>query len=68
LTFHLEPPLHASAEITKTKQKYLDTLALSLVGRRYESLDGADKAIPADSDTSLKGMHEEVIAWLRGAM
>ena len=66
--FHLAPPLNASAEATKVKQDYLDTLALSLVGRRYESLEGAEEAIPHDKDPALKEIHDEVVEWLRKAM
>jgi lipoate-protein ligase A len=50
------------------KQDYLDTLALSLVGRRYESLEGAEEAIPHDKDPALKEIHNEVVEWLRKAM
>jgi len=66
--FHLAPPLNVSAEATKVKQDYLDTLALSLVGRRYESLEGAEEAIPHDRDPVLKQIHTEVVEWLRRAM
>ena len=66
--FHLTPSLNASTDATKRKQDYLDTLALSLVGKRYESLEGAEEAIPPDEDMSLKGIHSEVIEWLRKAM
>jgi lipoate-protein ligase A len=68
LIFHLEPPLNASTEATKIKQDYLDTLALSLVGRRYGSLEGAEEAIPPDEDATLKDIHQEVVEWLRKAM
>jgi len=38
------------------------------VGRRYESLEGAEEAIPHDKDLALKDIHHEVVKWLKGAM
>jgi lipoate-protein ligase A len=64
----LTPPINTSTETTKLKQDFLDTLALSLVGKRYESLDGAEDRIPADEQDSHREMHLEVVDWLRRAM
>ena len=68
LTLHAKPPPDASQEMVKTTQQYLDALALSLVGKRYESLDDADETLPGDDEPVLREVHTEVIDWLRRAM
>ncbi|WRT67011.1 uncharacterized protein IL334_003977 [Kwoniella shivajii] len=69
LTLHLTPTLHEATEITTTKQSFLDSLALSLVGHRYESLDGAQGALGHEwEDEKWREMGNEVINWLRKVM
>ncbi|WVW83244.1 hypothetical protein I302_105263 [Kwoniella bestiolae CBS 10118] len=69
MTFHLTPSLHESTEETSQKQGFLDSLALSLVGHRYESLDGAEGALGHQwEDERWREMGNEVIGWLRRVM
>ncbi|KAK6902798.1 hypothetical protein I203_108057 [Kwoniella mangroviensis CBS 8507] len=69
ITFHLTPSLHESTEETSQKQAFLDSLALSLVGHRYESLDGAEGALGHEwEDEKWREMGNEVIGWLRRVM
>lgn len=69
LTFHLAPPLHASTDGIKAKQAYLDEVALTLVGKRYETLDDAEVELSADgTNPRLEEVHHEVITWLRRVM
>ncbi|KAL7422195.1 hypothetical protein Q5752_002841 [Cryptotrichosporon argae] len=48
-------------------QAALDELALALVGKRYESLEGAD-GVDWPADASRRELAAEVIRWLRTAM
>ena len=53
----------------RLKQEYLDALALSLIGKRYETLDGA--VSPPDPHFDHKQYRElgaEAIDWLRRKM
>jgi lipoate-protein ligase A len=69
LTFHLAPaPTFSSAE-THAHQSFLDALALSLVGKRYESLEGAEAPEGQWEDNShWREVAFEVISWFRRTM
>ncbi|WWC69572.1 uncharacterized protein I206_103515 [Kwoniella pini CBS 10737] len=69
LTFHLEPLHNESTEKTMEKQNFLDSLALSLVGHRYESLEGVEGALDHQwEDEKWRERGNEVISWLRKVM
>ncbi|WWC85362.1 uncharacterized protein L201_000225 [Kwoniella dendrophila CBS 6074] len=69
LTLHLTPTLHETTESTSEKQSFLDSLALSLVGHRYESLDGAEGALGhAWEEEKWRELGNEIIGWLRKVM
>ncbi|WVQ98628.1 hypothetical protein IAU59_005758 [Kwoniella sp. CBS 9459] len=69
LTLHLTPSVHGNTDETASKQEYLDCLALSLIGCRYETLDGAEGALaPKFEDEKWRELGNEVLAWLRRAM
>ncbi|GFZ46240.1 hypothetical protein JCM24511_04487 [Saitozyma sp. JCM 24511] len=69
ITFHLSPAFTFSTADTQTHQSFLDALALSLVGRRYETLDGAESPEGEwEEDPKWMELAAEVIAWLRHTM
>ncbi|WWC61224.1 uncharacterized protein I303_103804 [Kwoniella dejecticola CBS 10117] len=69
LTFHLTPQPHERVEETTKKQEFLDSLALSLIGHRYESLEGAEGALGHQwEDEKWRERGNEVIGWLRRVM
>jgi lipoate-protein ligase A len=69
ITFHLSPSFAFSTADTQTHQSFLDALALSLVGRRYETLDGAESPEGEwEEDPKWMEMAAETIAWLRHTM
>ncbi|WWD15807.1 hypothetical protein CI109_100231 [Kwoniella shandongensis] len=69
MTFHLSPPLHYSTEEIAEKQEFLDSLALSLVGKRYENLEGAEGAIGDKwDDEHWREVGNEIMTWLRRTM
>ena len=50
-------------------QGFLDALALSLIGKRYASFEGAEAAeIPGKGSARLYELGNEVLAWMRTAM
>ncbi|ODN84799.1 hypothetical protein L202_00669 [Cryptococcus amylolentus CBS 6039] len=73
LTFHLSPPAsHPSSpsapEAAKT-QAFLDALALDLIGKRYESLEGAEGAMGHEWEgEAWRNFGWEVMNWLRRTM
>ncbi|WVQ78213.1 hypothetical protein IAT38_000296 [Cryptococcus sp. DSM 104549] len=69
ITFHLTPPLHASRAETAEQQDFLDALALSLVGKPYESLRGAE-GVPSGrfDEEKWRDLGNEVMGWLRRVM
>ncbi|WVR05086.1 hypothetical protein IAU60_002098 [Kwoniella sp. DSM 27419] len=69
LTLHLTPTSSASTRDTSLRQEFLDSLALGLIGKRYESLDGAEGAYGSKfEDEHWREFGHEVVAWLRKAM
>ncbi|OCF35398.1 lipoate-protein ligase A [Kwoniella heveanensis BCC8398] len=69
LTLHLTPPVHGNTDETASKQEYLDCLALSLIGCRYETLDGAEGALGSQyEDEHWRELGNEVLGWLRKVM
>ncbi|KAL0250278.1 hypothetical protein I308_102451 [Cryptococcus tetragattii IND107] len=66
---HLTPPLHVSTEERSIKQAYLDSLALSLVGRRYESLEGFEGVMGEEwDDEHWRDLGNDIVSWLRKHM
>ncbi|KAK8869918.1 hypothetical protein IAR55_000486 [Kwoniella newhampshirensis] len=69
MTFHLSPPLHFSTEEVAEKQQFLDSLALSLIGKRYESLEGAEGTMGDRwDDEHWREVGNEIMSWLRRTM
>ncbi|ORY32223.1 hypothetical protein BCR39DRAFT_557623 [Naematelia encephala] len=69
LTFHLTPSISATTAETTVRQEFLDALALSLIGARYEALEGADgPEDPAYDTPQWRELSHEIISWLRQAM
>lgn len=51
------------------KQGFLDAIALGLVGKRYETLDGAESpSDPRFDNETCRQLGTEVIDWLRKTM
>nr|ODN99699.1 lipoate-protein ligase A [Cryptococcus depauperatus CBS 7855] len=69
LTFHLSPPLHSNPTTTAERQAFLDSLALSLIGKRYESLQEVEGAMGYEwDDEHWRDMGNQVLHWLRRSM
>ncbi|WVQ71546.1 hypothetical protein IAR50_001085 [Cryptococcus sp. DSM 104548] len=73
LTFHLSPnpshPSNSSAPGVTKIQAFLDALALDLVGKRYESLEGAEGAMGHEWEgEKWRDLGWEVMNWLRRTM
>lgn len=69
LTFHLTPPRTTSEADARTQQDFLDALAISLVGKRYQTLESAEGASgPQFEETRFRALGDEVISWLRRTM
>lgn len=66
MTIHLTPNYKTDPKRTRKSQEYLDALALSLIGRRYESLEGIEQTAIFEGENQALG--EEVVAWMRGNM
>jgi len=67
VTFHLMPSPSLSA--MEEFQDFLDALALSLIGKRYETLDGIEPPSgPRFKEPKWQALGSEIIAWLRRAM
>ncbi|XAO24119.1 hypothetical protein I312_102909 [Cryptococcus bacillisporus CA1280] len=66
---HLTPPLHVSTDERSIKQAYLDSLALSLVGKRYESLEGFEGVMGEEwDDEHWRDLGNDIVSWLRKHM
>lgn len=66
---HLTPPLHLSTEERSIKQAYLDSFALSLVGKRYESLEGFEGVMEEEwDDEHWRDLGNDIVSWLRKHM
>nr|ODN81240.1 lipoate-protein ligase A [Cryptococcus depauperatus CBS 7841] len=69
LTFHLSPSLHSNPTTTAERQAFLDSLALSLIGKRYESLQEVEGAMGYEwDDEHWRDMGNQVLHWLRRSM
>lgn len=69
MTFHLTPPRTTLEPEASGLQNYLDALALSLVGKRYETLDGAEGVNAVEFEESkYRHLTDEILAWLRRTM
>ena len=69
LTFHLTPSLRANQADSQETQDFLDSLALALIGKRYETLDGAKSSLePRFNDQRWLDLETEVLYWLRAIM
>lgn len=70
-TFHLDrtPTPPSSPDSTQHKQDFLDALALSFIGKRYETLEGAESGLSGEYDTpQWRESALEVLQWLRSSM
>ena len=69
LTFRLTPSVQANHGDTRVTQDFLDSLALALISKRYETLDGAESSLePRFNDQRWLHLGTEVLTWLRAVM
>ncbi|KAK4687730.1 hypothetical protein P7C73_g2386, partial [Tremellales sp. Uapishka_1] len=68
MTLHYSPAHDADPVQTKQTQDFLDFLALALVGKRYETLDGAEGIGGPLQEVRWREMGDEIISWMRRAM
>jgi lipoate-protein ligase A len=69
MTLHLTPPRTTLAPEAKALQDHLDALALSMIGKRYATLESAEEQICAfHYGSELRSVSHDVVRWLRETM
>jgi lipoate-protein ligase A len=69
IRLRLEPGEGCPPEQAASTQEFLDALALSLLGKRYESLDAVEGTLSGQYDEpDWRSLGTEVIGWLRKNM